>query len=182
MSENIKIKISETVDVPLKKYDNYWYQKNKSDVPEYVKVIEIHKEGNDYYYTILMRNKTEKQTIGQYLFNWKTPPKYSLLPDDNRDRLGRAYDYGFVQGQFSTNKDDTREWRIEDIIPRNEEDRKRLSCVYRHAWNEAKKDEWKIQKDNIDKFVDNFVDEFNKPYNKTAMAKGRLFNQECNPS
>ena len=85
-----------------------------------------------------MRNKTEKQTIGQYLFNWKTPPNYSLLPDDNRDRLGRAYDYGFVQGQFSTNKDDTREWRIEDIIPRNEEDRKRLNCVYNQALCEAR--------------------------------------------
>lgn len=96
ISENVKMTISEVeypsprakVEpiTPAVKGGSYWYQKNKTDVPEYVKVIEIHKEGNDYYYTILMRNKTEKQTIGQYLFNWRKPPLYSPLPDENRER------------------------------------------------------------------------------------------------
>ena len=81
MSENIKFTISDSIEVPLVKGGSYWYQKNKTDIPEYVKVIEIHKEGNEYYYTILMRNKSEKQTMGQYLFNWRKPPLNSLLPD-----------------------------------------------------------------------------------------------------
>ena len=72
-NDNIKINISEVEsevpqvkdepEVPLDKGGNYWYQKNKTDVPEYVKILEIHKDGNNYYYTIQMRNKSEKQTI-----------------------------------------------------------------------------------------------------------------------
>jgi len=175
MSENIKFTISDSIDVPLEKH-HYWYQKNKTDVPEYVKVIEIHKDGNDYYYTIQMRDKSEKQTIGQYLFNWKKPPLYSLLPDDNRERLKRVYDYGIIQGQLLqhikvTNKEDTREWRFEDIIPKNEEDRKRLNCVYNHAWGEAKKDEWKKQ----NKILDKFEEQMNKQYNKTNDTNGDPF-------
>ena len=148
MSQNIKITISDITIIPFDKGGSFWYQKNKTDVPEYVKVIEIHKDGNDYYYTIQMRDKSEKQTIGQYLFNWKKPPLYSLLPDDNRERLKRVYDYGIIQGQLLqhtkvTNKEDTQEWQFEDIVPKNEEDRKRLNCVYNRAWEKAKKDEWK---------------------------------------
>jgi hypothetical protein len=151
--ENITINMSEVESavprandepvVPLDKGGNYWYQKNKTDVPEYVKILEIHKDGNDYYYTIKMRNKSEKQTIDKYLFNWKTPPLYSLLPDDNRDRLARVYDYGFIKGQILQQtaiipKENSSELRFEDIIPRNEEDRKRLNCVYNQALYEAR--------------------------------------------
>jgi hypothetical protein len=151
--ENITINMSEVESavprandepvVPLDKGGNYWYQKNKTDVPEYVKILEIHKDGNDYYYTIKMRNKSEKQTIDKYLFNWKTPPLYSLLPDDNRDRLARVYDYGFIKGQIlqqtaTIPKENSSELRFEDIIPRNEEDRKRLNCVYNQALYEAR--------------------------------------------
>ena len=171
MSENVKITITEVKNasprtnvepvIPLDKGGSYWYQKNKTDIPEYVKILEIHKDGNDYYYTIQMRDKSEKQTIGQYLFNWEKPPLYSLLPDDNRDRLRRIYDYGIIRGQIlqqtnAKNKEDAREWRFEDIVPRNEEDRKRLQCVYNHAWNEAKRDEWKKQ----DKFLELFKTPF----------------------
>ncbi len=179
MSENVKMTISEVENnsplskvepvIPLVKGDSYWYQKNKTDIPEYVKIIEIHKDGNDYYYTIQMINKSEKQTIGQYLFNWRKPPLYSLLPDENRERIRRTYEYGFIQGQFSTNKEDTRrEWRIEDIVPKNEEDRKRLTCVYNHAWGEAKREEWKKQ----DKLLDKFEELMKKPYNKTNDRNG----------
>jgi len=171
MSENVKMTISEVENtsphskvepvIPLVKGGSYWYQKNKTDIPEYVKILEIHKDGNDYYYTIQMRDKSEKQTIGQYLFNWKKPPLYSLLPDENRERIRKAYNYGFIQGELlqhtkTTNKDDTREWRFEDIVPKNEEDRKRLNCVYNHAWNEAKRDEWKKQ--------DKFLEQFKTPF------------------
>jgi hypothetical protein len=172
MSENVKMTITEVKNasprtnvepvIPLDKGGSYWYQKNKTDIPEYVKILEIHKDGNDYYYyTIQMRDKSEKQTIGQYLFNWKKPPLYSLLPDENRERIRRAYDYGFIQGELlhhtkAITKDDTREWRFEDIVPKNEEDRKRLNCVYNHAWNEAKRDEWKKQ----DKFLELFKTPF----------------------
>ena len=179
MSENVKMTITEVKNasprtnvepvIPLVKGGSYWYQKNKTDVPEYVNVIEIHKDGNDYYYTIQMRDKSEKQTIGQYLFNWRKPPLYSLLPDENRERIRRAYDYGFIQGQFSTNKEDTRrEWRFEDIVPKNEEDRKRLTCVYNHAWGEAKRDEWKKQ----DKILDKFEEQMKKPYNHANKING----------
>jgi len=101
-----------------------------------------------------MRDKSEKQTIRQYLFNLKTPPLYSLIPGENRDRLNKVYDYGDIQGQIlhQKNKEDAREWRFEDIVPRNEEDRKRLQCVYRHAWNEAKRDVWKNQ-NSSDPFI-----------------------------
>ena len=168
ISENVKMTISEVEDpsprakvepiTPAVKGGSYWYQKNKTDVPEYVKVIEIHKEGNDYYYTILMRNKTEKQTIGQYLFNWRKPPLYSPLPDENRERGRKIYEYGFIQGQFSTNTVDTqREWRFEDIVPKNEEDRNRLNCVYNQA-----------VKETVDKIQTTMLDEFNKPYNKSS--------------
>jgi hypothetical protein len=167
MSENITINISEIEPViPLDKGGSYWYQKNKTDIPEYVKILEIHKDGNDYYYTIQMRDKLEKQTIGQYLFNWKKPPLYSLLPDDNRDRLRRIYDYGCIQSELlqhtkATNTEDAQlEWRFEDIVPKNVEDRKRLNCVYRHAWNEAKKDE--LKKHNECTKV--FNELFNKPF------------------
>ena len=165
-NENITINISEVEpDIPRTKDElvvpldkgSYWYQKNKSDVPEYVKILEIHKDENDYYYTIMMRDKSEKQTIGKYLFNWKTPPLYSLLPGENRDRLKRVYDYGDIQGQILQHtkaipKENTREWRFEDIVPRDEDDRKRLQCVYRHAWNEAKRDVWKNQ-NSSDPFI-----------------------------
>jgi hypothetical protein len=147
MSENIKFNLSDSIDVSLEKERHYWYQKNETDVPEYVKVIEIHKDGNNYYYTIQMIDKSEKQTICKYLFNLENPPLYSLLPHDNRERCGRMFHYGFIKGQLlqrnlfrelNNNKDDTREWRFEDIIPKNEEDRKRLNCVYNHALTEAR--------------------------------------------
>lgn len=113
-NENIKINITEiqpqttnneykTNILSLEKGSNYWYQKNKSDIPEYVKVIEIHRDGNDYYYTIQIDridNVTEKQTIGQYLFNLKTPPLFSILPDENCERIKSAYNYGFRKGQL----------------------------------------------------------------------------------
>ena len=58
MNENIKFKISE--EVSLEKGRSYWYQKNKTDIPEYIQIDEVHKDDNDYYYTIVMRDKTEK--------------------------------------------------------------------------------------------------------------------------
>ncbi len=189
MSENIKITISEVENnsplskvesvIPLVKGGSYWYQKNKTDIPEYVKIIEIHKDGNDYYYTIQMRNKSEKQTIGQYLFNWRKPPLYSPLPDENRDRLTKIYDYGFIQGQFSTNKEDTRrEWRFEDIVPKNEEDRKRLNCVYNQAIKETiEKVQATIKRDEINKIPlpkteKEWLEYFNKPYNHANKING----------
>jgi hypothetical protein len=87
--------------IPLDKGRCYWYQKHKTDIPEYVKILEVHKEGNDYYYTIRMRDKSERQTIGQYLFHWKKPPLYSLLPNENRERIERAFDYGSVLEQIN---------------------------------------------------------------------------------
>lgn len=178
MSENVKMTISEVENtshrnkvepvIPLVKSGSYWYQKNETDVPEYVKVIEIHKDGNDYYYTIQVRDKSEKQTISKYLFNLEKPPLYSLLPDDNRGRLERVYNYGLIRGQLlqhtkTTNKEDTRrEWRFEDIVPKNEEDRKRLICVYNHAWVESMRDQWKKQ----DKTLDKFEEQMKNPYNK----------------
>ena len=165
MSENIKFTISDSIEVPLVKGGSYWYQKNKTDIPEYVKVIEIHKEGNEYYYTILMRNKSEKQTMGQYLFNWRKPPLNSLLPDENRERCRKIYDYGFIQGQFSTNTEDTqRELRFEDIVPKNEEDRKRLNCVYNQA-----------VKETVEKIQATMLDEFNKPMNNTTSTNSDPF-------
>jgi hypothetical protein len=154
-------------EVPLDKGGNYWYQKNKTDVPEYVKILEIHKDGNNYYYTIQMRDKSEKQTIRQYLFYWKTPPLYSLLPDDNRERLQRVYDYGVIKGQIlqqtkSIPKESNREWRFEDIVPRDKDDRKRLNCVYNQALHDARV-----------KMVRQFwIDDDNR----------RSTTQDCNPS
>jgi hypothetical protein len=138
MNKNIKITKSRQDDIHLKKDEYYWYQKNNIDVPEYVKIAQIHKDDNDYYYTIIMRNKSEKQTIGKYLFDFKNPPKYSILPGENRDRIQRIYDYGIIQGQLLVhNKTENREWRFEDIIPKNEEDRKRLNCVFNYAYNKG---------------------------------------------
>jgi hypothetical protein len=195
MSENIKITISEVENtsprskvepvIPLVKGGYYWYQKNKTDIPEYIKIIEIHKEGNDYYYTILMRNKSEKQTIGQYLFNWRKPPLYSLLPGETKERCRKMYDYGFIQGQFSINTEDSintadiqRELRFEDIVPKNEEDRKRLNCVYNQAVKETiekvqaiiKRDE--INKIPLPKTEKEWLEYFNKPYNHANKING----------
>lgn len=173
---NIKINIFEVEskvhqvkdkpEVSLDKGGNYWYQKNKTDVPEYVEILEIHKDGNNYYYTIQMRDKSEKQTICQYLFYWKTPPLYSLLPGENRDRLTRVYDYGVIKGQIlqtqAIPKENTREWRFEDIVPRDEDDRKRLNCVYNQALQDARV-----------KMVRQFwIDDDNR----------RSTTQDCNPS
>lgn len=174
MSENIKFTISDLIDVSLEKGRQYWYLKNKTDFPEYVKILEIHKDGNDYYYTIQMRDKSEKQTIGKYLFNWKNPPKYSLLPDENRERIYRAYEFGFIWGTLQqkkiTNKDDTREWHFEDIIPNNEEDRKRLNCVYNQAVKETLEKVQATKRDDnnkipLPKTEKEWLEYFNKPFN-----------------
>ena len=190
MSQNINMTITEVkipspranVEpvIPLDKGGNYWYQKNKTDFPEYVKVIEIHKDGNDYYYTIQIDQidkVLEKQTIGQYLFNLKNPPLFSRLPDENYERTKSAYNYGFIKGrllqaQKVTNKEDTREWRFEDIVPKNEEDRKRLNCVYNQAVKETLEKVQVTRRDEINKIPlpkteKEWLEYFNKPYNHT---------------
>lgn len=100
MNENIKFTISVSSDGSLEKGRSYWYQKNKTDIPEYINIVEVHKDDNDCYYTIVMRDKTEKQTIGKYLFSLKKPPSYQLLPSENRDRHNRIHDYCHIRREF----------------------------------------------------------------------------------
>lgn len=101
-NSNIQMSISEIVEeISIIKGSNYWYHKNKTDIPEYIKIIEIHKDDNDCYYTIMMRDKTEKQTIKKYLFNLNQPPLFGLMPNDERERVKKIFDYGFMKGILS---------------------------------------------------------------------------------
>jgi hypothetical protein len=141
MSENIKLTINEIneIESPFEKGCMYWYQKNITDIPEIVIILEKYNDNNNYYYTIqIKKDKTEKQTIGKYLFNFKSPPKYSLLPGENYDRIKSIMRFSNIQGQILAQKcDDRKEWRFEDIMPKNEEERKRLNCFYNKGYNKG---------------------------------------------